>query len=81
MDMVRRNRSCTLEVHNSSAGIRPQGIEQLKVQYEEPVPASLDWNRWLGPALFRPITKLTFRSSGEVNSILNGSGRYGLLQL
>ena len=44
------------EVHNwSSRPFWPQGIERPKA--EEPVPASLDWNRWLGPAPFRPYNK------------------------
>ena len=44
------------EVHNwSSRPFWPQGIERPKT--EESVPASLDWNRWLGPAPFRPFNR------------------------
>lgn len=41
------------EVHNwSSRPFWPQGIERPKD--EEPVPAGLDWDMWLGPAPARP---------------------------
>jgi predicted dehydrogenase len=41
------------EVHNwSSRPFWPQGIERPKE--EEPVPAGLDWDLWLGPAPTRP---------------------------
>jgi hypothetical protein len=36
----------------SNRPIWPQGLDRPKG--EDPVPASLDWNQWLGPAPFRP---------------------------
>ena len=39
----------------SNRPIWPQGIE--RPPGEDPVPASLDWNQWLGPAPFRPFKK------------------------
>ncbi len=44
------------EVHNwSSRPYWPQGVE--RPAEEQPVPAGLDWNLWLGPAPFRPYNK------------------------
>jgi hypothetical protein len=45
-----------LELHVwSNRPIWPQGIERPKG--EDPVPAHLDWNLWLGPAAMRPYLK------------------------
>src|SRR6267143_5931818 len=39
----------------SNRPIWPQGID--RPAGEDPVPANLDWNQWLGPAAFRPFKK------------------------
>jgi predicted dehydrogenase len=45
------------EVHNwSTRPFWPQGIE--RPANEEPVPGSLDWDLWLGPAPFRPYSRV-----------------------
>jgi len=44
----------------SNRPIWPQGIE--RPPGEDPVPASLDWNQWLGPAAFRPYKKDTYHT-------------------
>ena len=45
------------EVHNwSTRPFWPQGIE--RPAGEEPVPGSLDWDLWLGPAPFRPYSRV-----------------------
>jgi predicted dehydrogenase len=45
------------EVHNwSTRPFWPQGIERPAL--EEPVPGSLDWDLWLGPAPFRPYSRV-----------------------
>lgn len=45
------------EVHNwSSRPFWPQGLE--RPANPEPVPATLDWDLWLGPAPFRPYSRL-----------------------
>ena len=44
------------EVHNwSGRPYWPQGVERPK--QEQPVPANLDWDMWLGPAPVRPYNK------------------------
>src|SRR6266478_3192896 len=44
----------------SNRPIWPQGID--RPPGEDPVPASLDWNQWLGPASFRPYKKDTYHT-------------------
>ena len=44
----------------SNRPIWPQGLERPKG--EDPVPASLDWNQWLGPAALRPYKKDTYHT-------------------
>jgi predicted dehydrogenase len=45
------------EVHNwSTRPFWPQGIERPAT--EEPVPGSLDWDLWVGPAPFRPYNRI-----------------------
>ena len=44
----------------SNRPIWPQGLE--RPPGEDPVPASLDWNQWLGPAAFRPYKKDTYHT-------------------
>src|SRR6266699_2619559 len=44
----------------SNRPIWPQGLERPKG--EDPVPANLDWNQWLGPAAFRPYKKDTYHT-------------------
>jgi hypothetical protein len=39
----------------SNRPIWPQGLD--RPAGEDPVPATLDWNQWLGPAAFRPYKK------------------------
>src|SRR5438046_2896248 len=39
----------------SNRPIWPQGLE--RPSGEDPVPSTLDWNQWLGPAAFRPYKK------------------------
>ena len=44
----------------SNRPIWPQGLERPKG--EDPVPANLDWNQWLGPAAFRPYKRDTYHT-------------------
>src|SRR5437667_10246355 len=44
----------------SNRPIWPQGIE--RPPGEDPVPDTLDWNQWLGPAAFRPYKKDTYHN-------------------
>jgi hypothetical protein len=44
----------------SNRPIWPQGID--RPPGEDPVPASLDWDLWLGPAPFRPYKKDTYHT-------------------
>ena len=49
------------EVHVwSNRPIWPQGIN--RPEGEDPVPASLDWDLWLGPAQYRPFKKDTYHT-------------------
>ncbi|HXI51016.1 MAG TPA: Gfo/Idh/MocA family oxidoreductase [Candidatus Saccharimonadales bacterium] len=50
-----------LELHVwSNRPIWPQGIN--RPPGEDPVPDTLDWNQWLGPAPFRPYKKDTYHA-------------------
>jgi hypothetical protein len=40
--------------------IWPQGIE--RPQHEDPVPANLDWDLWIGPAPMRPFSQGTYHT-------------------
>jgi predicted dehydrogenase len=43
------------EVHAwTNRPVWPQGVEVERPKETPPVPASLDWDRWIGPAPFRP---------------------------
>src|SRR6266566_8701473 len=44
----------------SNRPIWPQGLDRPKG--EDKVPATLDWNQWLGPAAFRPYKKDTYHN-------------------
>ena len=44
----------------SNRPIWPQGIE--RPEGEDPVPSSLDWDLWLGPAKFRPYKEKTYHN-------------------
>jgi predicted dehydrogenase len=56
------------EVHawRSRAGW-PQGLAMQAVPAAEPVPSTLDWDLWLGPAAMRPYTSGGEKYKGQEN--------------
>src|SRR5947209_20170713 len=59
----------------SNRPIWPQGLE--RPSGEDPVPSTLDWNQWLGPAPFRPYKKSVYHTFAWRGWLDFGTGALG----